>query len=275
MNILVPYGPGGTTDIVARYMAEHFRQALGQNVVVENKPGASGTIAMGTVVKAPPDGHTLPANDIAQTVVNALYDKLPFDPINDLTAISIVAETPYILAVSKDVQAKDLRELVAYGKANPGKLNFGSGGIGSGPHIAGELLKRVAGINMQHVAYRGSGPALNDLLTGQIQILCSAAPTVAPHVAGGSIRALAVTGTKRVPLVPDVPTSAEAGLPDFNFAGWFGLAGAEGLAGRDHQPSARGTRQDGEPSGPASTLRGGGSRPHRNPARRGEEADRG
>lgn len=229
VTIVVPYSPGGTTDIVARLAAQNLGTAFNQSFIADNRPGASGTIAMRQVVRSAPDGYTLLSNEITQTVVSELYPQLGFNPAKDLHAISLIAETPVILAVHPDVPAKNLKELIAYAKANPGKVNYGSGGVGSGPHIAGELFKSVAGIQMTHVPYKGSGPAVTDLMAGQIQVLISAAPTITPHVKAGKIRALAVAGDSRIPLLPEVPTAKEAGLPDFKFSIWFGLAGPKGM----------------------------------------------
>lgn len=229
VTIIVPYSPGGTTDIIARLAAQNLSAAFSQSFIADNRPGASGTIAMRQAVRSTPDGHTLLANEITQTVVSELYSQLGFNPAKDLQAISLIAETPVILAVHPDVPAKNLKELIAYAKANPGKVNYGSGGVGSGPHIAGELFKSVAGIDITHVPYKGSGPAVTDLMAGQIQVLISAAPTITPHVKAGKIRALAVAGDKRVPLLPEVPTALEAGLPDFKFSIWFGLAGPKDM----------------------------------------------
>jgi tripartite-type tricarboxylate transporter receptor subunit TctC len=228
VTIVVPYSPGGTTDIIARITAEQLTLATGQTFIVDNRPGASGTVAMGYVAKAAPDGYTLLANEVTQTVMTALFAKLPFDPVRDLQPIMLIAESPVVLGVTSSLPVKTLKELVAYGKAHPGELNFGSGGAGSGPHIAGELLKQVAGIDLVHVPYKGSGPAVTDLIGGQIQLLASAAPTIAPHVNSGKIKAVAVAGNRRVPQLPDVPTAAEAGLPEFNFSIWFGLTSPKG-----------------------------------------------
>lgn len=228
VSVVVPYSPGGTTDIIARLTAQYIGASMNKTFVVENKAGGSGTIAMGLVAKAAPDGYTLLSNEMTQTVVPALFPKLPFDPVKDLTTISIIAEAPYVLVINAKVPATNLSELVSYAKANPGKLNFASGGSGSGPHIAGELLKSVAGINMTHIAYKGSGPAVQDLLSGQVDVLITAAPTVAQHMGSGRIRALAVAHKQRITLLPNVPTSAEAGFPGFTIANWFGLAAPRG-----------------------------------------------
>lgn len=228
VTVVVPYSPGGTTDIIARLTGQYLGASMGKTFVVENRAGASGTIAMGLVARAAPDGYTLLSNEMTQTVVPGLFPKLTFDPIKDLTAVSIIAEAPYVLVVNSKVPVNSLSELVSYAKANPGKLNYASGGAGSGPHIAGELLKSVAGIEMTHIAYKGSGPAVQDLLSGQVEVLITAAPTVAQHMSSGRIRALAVAHNRRITLLPDVPTAAEAGFPGFTIANWFGLAAPRG-----------------------------------------------
>lgn len=228
VTIVVPYSPGGTTDIVARLAAQYLTETMGKSFVVDNRPGASGTIATALVAKAAPDGYTLLANEVGQTATPALYSNLKYDPVKDLAPITLIAETPVVLGVTQKIPATTLKELLAYGKANPTALNFGSGGAGSGPHIAGELFKQVSGLPMTHVPYKGSGPAVTDLIAGQIQLLSSAAPAIAPHVVSGKIRALAVAGPRRVPTLPDVPTAAEAGLPAFQFSIWFGLTAPKG-----------------------------------------------
>jgi tripartite-type tricarboxylate transporter receptor subunit TctC len=220
----VPYGPGGTTDITARIAAEHMRGVFRQSFVVENRGGASGTLAMTAVARAEPDGYTLLANDIAQTVVSALISNLSIDPVKDLAPAALVAETPVVLAVSNKVEAKTLQEFIALAKRRPGELTYGSGGVGSGPHLGMEYFKSLAGVDVSHVPYRGSGAAVTDLVAGNIDALSSAGPTIAPHAANGVIRALVVSGNKRIPLLPDVPTAAEAGVPEFIFSLWFGLA---------------------------------------------------
>lgn len=228
VTLVVGYAPGGTTDIVARLAAQALGNVSGKTFVVENKSGGSTTIATGHVAKAPADGYTLLANEMTQTIIPTLFPKLAFDPIKDLAPISVFAEAPYVLVVNSNVPAKNLRELVELAKAQPGKLNYASGGSGSGPHIAGELLKSVAGIEMTHIAYKGSGPAVQDLLGGQVDVLITAAPTVQQHMASGRMRALAVAHTKRLGSLPTVPTAAEAGFPGFRIANWFGLAAPKG-----------------------------------------------
>lgn len=228
VSVVIPYAPGGTTDIIGRLIAQSLATSTGKTFVVENKGGGSTTIATGQVAKAPADGYMLLANEMTQTIIPALFPKLSFDPIKDLTPITVFAEAPYVLVVNSNVPVKNLRELVALAKAQPGKLNFASGGAGSGPHIAGELLKSVAGIDMTHVAYKGSGPAVADLLGGQVEVLITAAPTVSAQLGSGRMRPLAVAHTRRLSSLPDVPTAAEAGFPEFRIANWFGLAAPRG-----------------------------------------------
>lgn len=228
VTVVVPYAPGGTTDIVARLAAQSLSAGTGKTFVVENKGGGSTTIATGLVAKAAADGYTLLANEMTQTIIPSLFPKLPFDPIKDLVPITVFAEAPYVLVVNSAVPARNLRELVELARAQPGKLNFASGGAGSGPHIAGELLKAVAGVDMTHVAYKGSGPAVTDLLGGQVEVLITAAPTVTAQMASGRMRPLAVAHTQRLSSLPNVPTAAEAGFPGFRIANWFGLAAPKG-----------------------------------------------
>lgn len=228
ISVIVPYAPGGTTDIVARLIAQSLTTSTGKTFLIENKGGGSTTIATGYVAKAPADGYTLLANEMTQTIVPALFPKLSFDPIKDVIPITVFAEAPYVLVVNSNVPAKNLRELVELAKAQPGKLNFASGGSASGPHIAGELLKSVAGIDMTHIAYKGSGPALSDLLSGQVEVLITAAPTVIAQLSSGRMRPLAVAHNKRLSTLPNIPTAAESGFPGFTIANWFGLAAPRG-----------------------------------------------
>ena len=228
VNLVVGYAPGGTTDIVARLAAQALSANTGKTFIVENRGGGSTTIATGYVAKSAPDGYTLLANEMTQTIVPSLFPKLSFDPIKDLVPITVFAEAPYVLVVNSNVPAKTLKELVDLAKAQPDKLNFASGGAGSGPHIAGELLKSVAGIEMTHIAYKGSGPAVSDLLGGQVEVLITAAPTVTSQMASGRMRPLAVAHSQRLSSLPNVPTAAEAGFPGFRIANWFGLAAPKG-----------------------------------------------
>jgi tripartite-type tricarboxylate transporter receptor subunit TctC len=227
-SILVPYPPGGTTDVVARIYAKHFTDTLKQGFLVENKPGASGTIAMAAAAKSAPDGYTLYASEMTMAAVPALFDKLTFDTNKDFTHIALVAEAPYVLVVNAKVPANTLKELIALAKQQPGKLNFATGGSGSGPHLAAELFKSLAGVDINHIPYKGSGPAVNDLIGGQVEMMFTAAPTVAGHIAAGRVKAIAVTANKRLNSMPNVQTAPEAGLPGLVVANWFGISAPKG-----------------------------------------------
>ncbi|MET0963594.1 MAG: tripartite tricarboxylate transporter substrate binding protein [Noviherbaspirillum sp.] len=228
VTVAVPYSPGGSTDYIARAYAKYMTDAYQKTFIVENKPGASGTIAMGYVAKAEPNGYTLLMTEMTTTVVPTLFPKLSFDPIRDFVPVGQIAEAPYILVVHPKVPANNLKELIDHARKNPGKVTFGSGGAGSGPHVAGELLKSVAKIDIAHVPYKGSGPALNDLLGGQIDILITAAPTVAGFIESGKLRAIAVASDKRIPMMPSVPSAAESGVPEFRVSNWFGITAPKG-----------------------------------------------
>jgi len=243
VSIVVPYSPGGATDAVARLLSTKLGSTMRGTFVVENRPGASGTIAMSSVVRARPDGHTLFMNEITSTVVGELVPNLSFDPVKSLEPAVLVAETPFVLVINSGVPARTLSEFVAYARANPGKITYGSGGVGSGPHLAGELFKQLTGADILHVPYRGSGPALQDLLGGQIQMLITASPTVAPFLNEGRLRALAVARAERIKALPNVPTAKEAGLPGFEISNWFGLAAPQDTPAPVLEAIAKGVNQ--------------------------------
>lgn len=228
VTIVVPLAPGGGVDTIARMVAEKLSQSLGQPFVVDNKPGAAGNIGSEYVTRARPDGYTLLFNGNSHTVNPSLY-KLRFNPRTDFTPIARVVETPQIMLIHSSVPANDLKEFLEYAKNNPGKLNYGSAGVGSPSHIAGELFKQKAGVDMTHVPYKGSGPATADLLGGQIQVLFSSLPSAVPHLAGGKVKAMGVSTVKRSRTAPDIPTLAEAGVPDYRMDTWFGLLAPAGL----------------------------------------------
>ena len=232
IRLIVTFTAGGGTDVVARIVAPKLSEALGQPVVVENRPGAAGIVGTEIAVKSPPDGYTLLlAAAGATTIAPNLYpkDKVPFDPIKDLLPITLVATVPFIITAHPSVPAANLRELIAYAKANPGKLNYGSSGAGGSPHLAGELFEKVAGVDMVHVAYKGLGPAITDLLGGQIHLVFADVGLVTQHVKSGKLRALAATSDQRSAALPDVPTVAEAGVPGYRAATWYGLAAPAGI----------------------------------------------
>ncbi len=222
VRLIDGFSPGGSTDIVGRLIAQKLADSFGQPVVVENRPGASGIVATELVAKSAPDGHVALIVPLTFTVNPSLY-KLPYDPVKDLAPVTLVASAPLTLVVHPSVPAKSVPEFIAYAKANPGKLHFGSGGVGSTPHLAGEMLKSMAGIQATHVPYKGGGPALADLAGGQIQFMVENIPSTAPYVTSGKMRALAVTDLKRSPVLPDVPTLDESGLKGYQIVGWNGL----------------------------------------------------
>lgn len=230
IRLVVPFPPGGTTDLLGRVLATRLSETLGQQVVVDNRPGAGGTIGSDVVAKAPADGYTLLFGTVGTQSINAtLYKKLPFDAQKDFSPVALFAGVPNILVVNPNVPARNVRELVSYAKANPGKLNMGSAGNGTTNHLSGELFKSMAGIEIVHVPYKGSGPAMADLLANQVQLMFDNLPGSLPHVKAGRLRALAVTSATRSPALPDVPTMAEAGISGYEADVWFGVVAPRGL----------------------------------------------
>ena len=229
IRIVVPFPAGGTTDILARAVAQKLTETLGQSVVVDNRPGAGGNIGAELVAKSPPDGYTLLMGTVGTHAINAsLYAKMPYDHVKDFAPVILVAGVPNVLVVNPSVPANNVQELIAYIKANPGKVNFASSGSGTSIHLAGELFKTMAGVSMTHVPYKGSAPAVTDLLGGQVQLMFDNLPSALPQIKAGKLRALAVTSAQRASALPDVPTVAEAGLPGFDATSWFGLLAPAG-----------------------------------------------
>jgi tripartite-type tricarboxylate transporter receptor subunit TctC len=226
---IISFPPGGANDIVARIIGQHLSDDLGQQFVIENRPGAGGNIGMQSALSSVPDGYTIafvgPNNAISAT----LYEKLPFDFIRDSVPIAGMLRLMNVMAVHPSFPVKTLPEFIAYAKANPGKVNFASAGIGTSPHMSGELLKALAGINIVHVPYRGAAPALTDVLAGQVPVLFDNLPSTLPHIRDGGLRALGVTATKRAPTLPDVPSIAET-LPGYEATVWYGIAGPKGMS---------------------------------------------
>ncbi len=224
ITIIVPFSAGGTTDILARVVGQALTTELGQSVIVDNRAGAGGNIGASLAAKAPADGYTLFMGTVGTHAINAaLYKKMPFDPIKDFAPLTRVANVPNLLVANPAQPYKTVQELIAYAKANPGKVNFGSSGSGSSIHLSGELFKSMAKVDMQHVPYKGSAPAVTDLLGNQIGIMFDNMPSAIQHVRSGKLRPLAVTTAKRSPELPDVPTIAEAGVPGYEATSWFGL----------------------------------------------------
>ena len=231
IRLVVAFPPGGATDVYARIVQTRFSEALGQNIVIENRAGAGGMIGADLVAKAPPDGYTLLIGNIAALAMNVgVYSKMPYDPVKDLAAVLRTVDVSYALVVHPGVPAKNVQEFIAYAKANPGKLSYGSAGSGSAPHLATELLKQRAGIDILHVPYNGGGPMVADLLGGQIQVGIGDQANLMPQVKAGKLRALAVGSLRRSPNYPEVPTIAESGLPGFEAGAWQGLAAPAGTA---------------------------------------------
>jgi tripartite-type tricarboxylate transporter receptor subunit TctC len=218
--IIVPFTPAGSTDLLARMAAQAWEQRLGKSFVVENRPGAGQQIGVNAVAKAAPDGYTLlMATSSAMGVNPTLYKKIAYDPVADFQPIAMMAHLPFILVVNNDLPVKSAADLVKYAKANPDKLSFGSGGVGASHHLYGEMFNSLAGVKMTHVPYKGTVPALNDVIAGHIQVLFSDAPPALPQIAGGKVRALAVTTAKRIDVAPDIPPIGDT-LPGFDSAPW-------------------------------------------------------
>jgi tripartite-type tricarboxylate transporter receptor subunit TctC len=224
VRIVVPFPAGGSNDVVARFLGMKLYEVWGQQVIIDNRPGAGGNIGAEMVARSAPDGYTLLLSAPGPLAVNqSLYPHLPFDPVADFAPVALVASVQIVLAVNPEVKATNVRELIALAKASPGKINFGSSGNGSTNHLAGELFKTLASIDIVHVPYRGAAPAMNDLVSGQIPVLFDNMPAIHPRALAGAIRPLAVAGASRSPLFPELPTMVEAGVPGFEASSWFGL----------------------------------------------------
>lgn len=229
LRVVVAFPPGGATDVLGRLVAEGLAAELAQGVVVDNRGGASGIIGSESVAKAPADGHTLLFAPSSHATLGELYPNLPFDPIRDFTPIATVARTPYIFVVHPGVPVQNARELIDLARARPGSIAYASTGMGTAQHLAGEILRRTASVDILHVPYRGSGAVRADLLAGRIQTMFDNVAVMLPYVRRGEMRALAVTGPRRSPLVPEVPTLREIGLGDAEIEGWFVLFAPPGL----------------------------------------------
>jgi tripartite-type tricarboxylate transporter receptor subunit TctC len=229
VRVMVGFPAGGPSDILARLVAQKLFEATGQQFLVDNRGGASGMIAAELTAKAPPDGYTLLVVPATHSVNPSLYKKIAFDTQKDFTAISLVAEGPFILVVHPSLPAKNVQELIALARRNPGQLNYASAGIGGLPHLAGELFKTTTGIRMNHIPYKGAAPATVDLVAGHVTIMFNNMLSALPHVKGGRLRALAVTTGKRSAAVPDIPTIAESGVKGYEVSGWYGVLAPAGL----------------------------------------------
>jgi tripartite-type tricarboxylate transporter receptor subunit TctC len=229
VRLIAPYAAGGFADIRARKLGIDLAKALGQPVVIENRAGAGGVVGTDAVAKAAPDGYTIGMGNLAALAVNvSLMKKLPYDPLKDLQPVVLIERSALILTAGPGLQANNLQEVIAYAKANPGKLGFGSSGVGGAHHLSGEMLKLRTGIDIVHVPYRGGAPAAADVMAGHLPMMFEMGYAAVPSVKGGKIRALAVTSLRRLPLLPEVPTMAEAGLPGFEAVNWQGVVAPAG-----------------------------------------------
>ena len=224
VTLVVPFAPGGSSDLISRLLAQRLTEAFKQQVIVDNRGGGAGFVGMQAVARSAPDGYTLVLGHIGTLAVNpAMFAKLPYNPVADFAPVSLVATVPNILAVNPTVPARDLQEFVGLAKARPGALNYGSAGIGSAGHLAMEYLRQRTGIEISHTPYKGTGPMMTDLLSGQTQATFTGAPPLIPHIAAGKLRPLAVGSAKRIETLPDVPTVAELGYPGFETSQWYGV----------------------------------------------------
>ena len=230
VRIVVPSPPAGGTDILARVLAQHFSKAFGQQFFVENKPGAGNMIGIESVARSAPDGYTLLMVASTLALNSVLYKKVSYDPIRDFTPITLAATAPNVLIVNPSLPAKSLAEFIALAKQKPGQLSYGTPGIGTSPHMSMELLKSMAGIDLQHVPYRGTAPAVTDVISGQIAAMFANALTAKPQIDAGRVRALAVSGLRRIEALPNVPPVAEAGVPKYEAMQWYGLLAPGGTA---------------------------------------------
>ena len=228
IRYIVPQAPGGSSDTLARVITQRVGEGLGQQLVVDNRPGATGIIGAEVVARANPDGHTLLQVATSHATNPAMQAKLPYDSIRDFAPISLLSQQPNIWLVHPTTPVKNMKELIAYAKSKPGQLNFASSGTGGSQHLAGELLKGMTGIDMTHIPYKGSPPALIDLLAGRVPLMSSTMPPALPHIKTGKVRVLAVTSAKRSPALPDVPTVAESGVPGYEAIAWQGLVAPAG-----------------------------------------------
>jgi tripartite-type tricarboxylate transporter receptor subunit TctC len=229
VRMVVPFSPGGSTDTLARIVGQKLTERSGQPVIIENRAAAGGHIGADQVAKSAPDGYTLLLGGVPHAISASLYSKLPYDLASDLTAIAEVATFPSAIVLHPSLPANSVKGLIGLARARPGRLSFGSAGIGSPNHLSLELFQAMAGVRLTHVPYKGSGELLGDLLAGQVQLASMGLPLAVPHVQSGKLRAIAVTGATRSPLLPQVPTVSEAGLPRFEMTSWYGVFGPAGL----------------------------------------------
>jgi tripartite-type tricarboxylate transporter receptor subunit TctC len=224
---IVPYTPAGTNDVLARLMGAYLSQKLGQQVIIENRPGAGNNIGTEMAIRAPADGYTIFLVNPANAINATLYTKLPFNFLDDMVPIAGIVRVPNVMTVTKNFPAKTVAEFIDYGKKNPGKINMASSGAGTSVHLSGEMFKSMTGVDMKHVPYKGAGPATTDLIGGQVDVIFDNMPSIIGHIRGGSVRALAVTTAQRSPAMPDTPTVAET-VPGYEASAWFGASAPKG-----------------------------------------------
>ncbi|MSP97033.1 MAG: tripartite tricarboxylate transporter substrate binding protein [Betaproteobacteria bacterium] len=225
IRLVVPYAPGGGVDIIARATAQELAKRLGQQIIVDNRTGAGGNIGSDTVAKAPPDGYTLLMASPANTINSSLYTNMPYDPLRDLIPVALIGSVPSVMVANPSLPVRDIKQLIALAKANPGALTYGSGGSGTTEHLAGEMFKSFAGVDLLHVPYKGGAQVMIDLMGGQVALMFSNQLGVLPHIKAGKLKALGVASAGRSTALPDVPTFAEAGFSDFKVSVWWGVMG--------------------------------------------------
>jgi len=229
IRIVIPYPPGGASDVTARLLGQKMAEAWGQQVIPDNRPGANGIVALEHVAKSAPDGYTLLMANLGPNAINpAVYSKLPYDPVKDFSPITLTTLVPQVLVASPSLEAKNIAELIALARANPGKINYGTGGNGSANHLAVELMASIAGVKLTAVPYKGDAPAMADAISGQVSMTLPTVLAATPHIKSGKLRPLAVTTKTRVPALPDVPTMQEAGVPGYESVSWGGLMAPAG-----------------------------------------------
>ncbi len=231
IRLVVPFPAAGTTDILAREVGQRLSATFGQSVVIDNRPGAGGNIGSDLVAKSAPDGYTLLMGTVGTHAINPnLYAKMPYDHLKDFVPVVLVASVPNVLEVTPSLPVHSVADLIRLAKAKPGQINFASSGSGTSIHLSGELFKAMAGVDMTHVPYKGSAPALTDLIGGQVQVMFDNLPSSLPQIKAGKLRAIAVTSAQRAPALPDIPTIAESGLPGFEATSWFGILAPAGTS---------------------------------------------
>ena len=229
IRMIVPYAPGGGVDIIARATAQELSKRVGQQVIVDNRTGAGGNVGSDLVAKSAPDGYTLLMASPANTINSSLYAKMPYDPLRDLVAVALIAQVPAVLLANRSLPVANVRQLVALAKSKPGALTFGSGGSGTTEHLAGEMFRSIAGIDMLHVPYKGGAQVITDVIGGQIALMFVNQVGALPHLQGGKVRGLAVAGSARSPSLPEVPTFVESGYKDFVVSVWWGVMGPSAI----------------------------------------------